>query len=61
MKVAKVKGHATDEMVADGTVRLQDKDGHEAADRTADLGRRRQPEQRMDARRQVWRPWLQLW
>ena len=40
VKVAMVKGHATDEMVADGTVRWQDQDGHEAADRAADLGRR---------------------
>ena len=39
MKVAKVEGHATDEMVATGTVRWQDKDGNEAADRAADSGR----------------------
>ena len=45
VKVAKVKGNATtDEMVANGSVRRQDKDGNEAADRAADLGRRRQPE-----------------
>ena len=44
VKVANVKGHASDEMVANGSVRRQDKDGNEAADRAADLGRRRQPE-----------------
>ena len=52
-KVAKVKGHATDEMVADGSVRWQDKDGNEAADRVADSGRRRQLEHVMDARRRI--------
>ena len=45
VKVAKVKSNAsTDEMVANGSVRRQDKDGNEAADRAADLNRRRQPE-----------------
>ena len=43
VKVAKVNGHATDEMVEDGRVRWQDKDENEAGDRPADLARRRQP------------------
>ena len=45
MKVVKVKGHAT--VGASGLVKRQDKDGHEAADGAADLGRRRQPEQKI--------------
>ena len=39
--IAKLKGHATDEMVEDGRVRWQDKGGHEAADGAVDYGRRR--------------------
>ena len=30
--VGKVKGHATDAMVADGRVRKEDKGGHDASD-----------------------------
>ena len=41
VKIAKVKGHATDEMVEDGRVRWQDKGGHEAAGGAVDYGRRR--------------------
>ena len=52
-KVANIKGHATDEMVADGTVRWQDKGGNEAADRAAHLCRIRQPGHIMDARRRI--------
>ena len=46
MKVVKVKGHATDEMVTGGTVSWQGKDGNEAAGAALDsgLGRRRQRE-----------------
>ena len=44
VKVVKVKGPATDEMVGNGQARQQDKDGNEAAD----LGRRRQPEHIME-------------
>ena len=53
MKVAKVDGHATDEVVENGGVRWQDKDGNEAADGSADLGRRRQPEHIIDAKRLI--------
>ena len=54
VKLTKVKqSHATDEMVADGTIRWQDKDGNEAADRAADLGRTRLPEQKLNARRRI--------
>ena len=53
VKVAKAEGHALDEMVADGSVRWQDKDGNESAERDADLGRSRQTEHIMDARRQI--------
>ena len=53
-KVAQVKGHhASDEMVAGGSVRWQDKDGNEAAERAADLGRIRQPEHKVDATRPI--------
>ena len=44
VKVPKVKDHANDEMVGDGTVRWQDKVANDAASRAADLGGRRQPE-----------------
>ncbi len=40
-------------MVEDGRVRWEDKDGQDAADRVADLGRRRQPEHGIDARRRI--------
>ena len=53
VKVAQVKDHASDEMVAGGSVRWQEKDGNEAAERAADLCRIRQPEQIMDATRPI--------
>ena len=36
--ISKVKGHATDEMVKEGQVRLSDKKGNDNADRAADRG-----------------------
>ena len=36
--ISKVKGHATDEMVEEGRVRLQDKRGNDNADSAADKG-----------------------
>ena len=36
--ISKVKGHATDEMVDEGKVRLQDKKGNDNADSAADKG-----------------------
>ena len=44
VRVSKVKGHATDTMVAEGKVRREDKDGNDAAEIAADFGRLRQPE-----------------
>ena len=41
IKVTKVKGHADDDMVAVGRVRVEDRVGNDLADRAADLGRRR--------------------
>ena len=38
MKVTKVKGHATNEIVAEGTVRRQDKEGNDISDTAADRG-----------------------
>ena len=38
MKVSKVKGHATDQHVQEGQVRLQDKQGNDAADLAASCG-----------------------
>ena len=38
VKVTKVKGHATNEMVAEGTVRKQDKEGNDISDTAADRG-----------------------
>ena len=55
VRVSKVKGHATDAMVADGKVRREDKDGNDAADIAADFGRLRQPEVVIDARRNLLR------
>ena len=40
-------------MVANGSVRKQDKDGNEAAGRAADLDRRRQLEHLINARRRI--------
>ena len=55
VKVSKVRGHATDVMVAEGKVRREDKDGNDAADVAADFGRLRQPEAVIDARRTLLR------
>ena len=55
VKVSKVKGHATDRMVAEGKVRREDKEGNDAADVAADIGRLRQPEAVIDARRNLLR------
>ena len=55
VKVSKVKGHATDAVVADGPVRREDKDDNDAADIAADFGRHRQPERFIDARRNLLR------
>ena len=44
VRVSKVKGHATDAMVAEGKVRREDTEGNDAADIAADFGRLRQPE-----------------
>ncbi len=52
IRVSKVKGHATDLMVAEGKVRREDKDGNDAADVAANFGRLRQPEAVIDARRE---------
>ena len=55
VRVSKVKGHATDAMVAEGTVRREDKEGNDAADIAADFDRLRQPEVVVDARRDLLR------
>ena len=55
VEVSKVKGHATDRMVAEGKVRREDKEGNDAADVAADFGRLRQPEAVIDARRNLLR------
>ena len=36
--ITKVKGHATKEMVEEGKVELEEKEGNDAADKAADLG-----------------------
>ena len=51
--VTKVKGHAEDVDVQQGQVRLVDQQGKAAADAAADLGRRRQSEVLIDARRRL--------
>ena len=51
VKVSKVKGHATDALVAEGRVLKEDKEGNDAADIAADFGRLRQPANVIDARR----------
>ena len=38
MRITKVKGHATDEMVAKGEVRREDQEGNNEADKAAELG-----------------------
>ena len=49
--VSKVKGHADDDMVAVGRVRVEDRIGNDLADRAADLGRRRVSDLVIDVRR----------
>ena len=55
VKVSKVKGHATDTMVAEGKVHREDTDGNDAVDIAADFGRLRQPDVVIDARRNLLR------
>ena len=55
MKVSKVKGHATRAMVAGGDVRLEDLVGNDGADTAADLGRIRQHDDVITARRNLLR------
>ena len=52
VKVTKVKGHASEDMVVDGRVRDLDRLGNMAAD-AADFGRRRVPVRVIDARRNL--------
>ena len=49
--ISKVKGHADDEMVAVGIVRVEDRMGNDLADMAADFGRRRVSDLVMDVRR----------
>ena len=51
VRICKVKGHATEDMVARGKVRKEDLVGNNLADEAADLGRRRQAERVSAARR----------
>ena len=53
VKVTKVKGHASEDMVVDGRVRGLDRLGNKAADEAADFGRRRVPVHVIDARRNL--------
>ena len=53
VRVSKVKGHAEDVDVQQGRVRLVDQQGNAEADAAADLGRRRQSEVLIDARRRL--------
>ena len=55
VKVSKVKGHANRAMVASGDVRLEDLVGNEGADTAADLGRFRQHDDVITARRNLLR------
>ena len=55
VKVSKVKGHATRAMVASGDVRLEDLVGNNGADAAADLGRLRQHDDVITARRELLR------
>ena len=50
VRISKVKGHADDEMVRPGRVRAMDKVVNDLADRAADFGRRRVPQQVIDLR-----------
>ena len=51
VKITKVKGHADDDMVAVGRVRVEDRIGNDLADRAADFGRRRVSDLVIDVRR----------
>ena len=53
VRVTKVKGHAEDDDVQHGRVRLIDQQGNVEADLAADLGRRHQSEVLIDARRRL--------
>ena len=55
VKVSTVKGHATHTMVAGGDVRLEDLVGNNGADAAADLGRLRQHDDVITARRDLLR------
>ena len=55
VKVSQVRGHATHAMVADGDVRLEDLVGNNGADAAADLGRLRQHDDVITARRDLLR------
>ena len=55
VKVSEVKGHATRAMVASGDVRLEDLVGNNGADAVADLGRLRQNDEVITARRNLLR------
>ena len=55
VKVAKVKGHATRAMVHSGDVRFEDLVGNNGADAAADLGRSRQHDDVITARRDLLR------
>ena len=55
VQVSKVKGHATQAMVDNGDVRLDDLVGNEGADKAADLGRLRQQDDDITARRDLLR------
>ena len=51
VKISKVKGHADDDMVAVGRVRVEERVGNDLTDRAADVGRRRVSDFVMDVRR----------
>ena len=51
VRFSKVKGHADDDMVAVGRVRVEDKVGNDFADRAADFGRSRVSDLVVDVRR----------
>ena len=53
MRVTKVKGHAKDDDVQHGRVRLTDQQGNIEADLAADLGRRHQSDLLITARRRL--------
>ena len=55
VQVSKVKGHATRAMVDNGDVRLEDLVGNNGADAAADLGRLRQQDDVITARRDLLR------